>query len=101
MGPDRSAVQADGDGFEVGADIDEPADGLRVNGVVGGSHPDVVVPREPDPRGEAGDRWNRWQRQHGRFVRSEQVRRAGAGPPDQPGVGLRQPLTELGVEVLR
>lgn len=43
---DGPALQADADGLEAHGDIKEPADRLRVNGLVLGSHPEVVVPRE-------------------------------------------------------
>ena len=96
MVPDASAVQADPDGVQVCGDLDEPADRLRVDGVVVGAHPDVVVPREPDPAGEPGHRRNRRQRQHRRPVRARSGRPGGRRRPDQPGVGLGQPLPRAG-----
>lgn len=46
---DAAPVQDDRQGFQVRGDVDELADRLRVDGIVVGSHPDVVVPRQPDP----------------------------------------------------
>jgi hypothetical protein len=72
-----------------------------MHGVVVGSHPDVVVPRQPDPGREPGHGRNRRQSQHRGLVLADQLRRPRTCPPDQPGVGPGQPLTELGIEILR
>jgi hypothetical protein len=55
MGPDTlvlghdAALEPNLDTFQVGRDIDDPADQVRVDGVVVGVQAHVVVPPEPDP----------------------------------------------------
>ena len=49
MGGDEPAVVADLDAGQVGVDVDEPADDVRVDGVVVAVDAHVVVPSQPDP----------------------------------------------------
>ena len=49
MGANDSAIKSDRDCCKVCGDIDASAESPAVDGIVIRSHPDLVVPREPDP----------------------------------------------------
>nr|AAG24941.2 unknown [Frankia sp. Ar15] len=84
-----------------GGHVDEPADRPRVDGVVDGVDPHVVVPAEPDPGGKAGQRVDRWQFQHRPQIGLQQIDRTAPDRPHGAGIRQRQPFSQLDVEILR
>ena len=99
MAGDDLAVAGHRHGVRRGGDVDEPADRSWINRVVDSVHPHVVVAAQPDAVGQP-DRWaDRWQREHGQVVGLQQVDRAALDRADRAGVGPRQPVAQLGVEV--
>ena len=98
---DGPAVAERPDPVQVGDDLDPAADHGRVDRVVVGVQPDVVVARQPGRGPPPGRRGDRRQRQHRRLVRGDPVGRGAAQRPPRPGVHQREPVLQLGVEVGR
>ena len=82
----ETPVEADPDPFQVGGDVDQPADRGRVDGVVDCVDADVVVPAQPDPFPPAHRRWHRRQRQHRGPIGVDQVDRSGLDGAHHPAV---------------
>lgn len=101
MGSDEPAVVADLDAGQVGVDVDEPADDVRVDGVVVAVDAHVVVPSQPDPVDPPERRGDRRKGQHRHPIGVEQVDRAGLDRAHHTSVGDVEPVAELGVEVSR
>ena len=97
----RLAVAQHPDPVQAGDDLDPAADHRRVDGVVVGVQPDVVVAGQPGRGPPPGRRGDRRQRQHRRLVGGDPVGRGAAQRPPRPGVDQRQPVLQLGVEVRR
>ena len=102
MASDASAVQADGDGFQVGGDVDEPADRLR-----DGRSNRWIPSGCSSPSGAGPARRIRYTGRTGGSASiaalSWPSRSTGRAPVRRTSraVGHGQPARELGVEVLR
>src|SRR5690606_15063114 len=61
----------------------------------------VVIPADPHPMAEAGSWRYRRQSRHRPQIRREPVDGSALDRADRAGIGLRQPSSELLVEILR
>ena len=98
---DEPPVETHPDPFQVGGDVDHPADRGRVDGVVVGVDADVVVAAQPDLVRQPTVQRDRRQRQHRCPVGVDQIDRAGLDRAHHPPVRPVEPVGELGVEVGR
>ena len=95
-----SSFTSDRDLAQIRSDLDQVSDRSGVYRVVVSVDSDVVVARQADLRVCGGERWNRRQRQRRRSTEGHQICWTTADPEDHPRIRYREPVGQLGVEVV-